>query len=134
MEYGTEEPVGALDLSDDLKSLVDISGVRSGVLTAFLEHSTAALIVASRREGVIHEILSAVLTAYPEENVRQASKRVSRDPRVMLAYTLSATLGTSIQIPIRNGELALGEWQAVYLIELNGPRDYRRITVTIVGD
>ena len=74
------------------------------------------------------------MSAYPEESVRQASRRVSRDPRVMVAYTLSATLGTSVHVPVRNGELALGEWQAVYLIELNGPRDYRRVTVTIVGD
>ena len=134
MEYGTDEPVGAIDLTDDLRALVDVSGIRNGVLTAFLQHSTAALAIASRREGVIHEILSAVMSAYPEERVRQASRRVSRDPRVMVAYTLSATLGTSVHVPVRNGELALGEWQAVYLIELNGPRDYRRVTVTIVGD
>lgn len=120
-----------VELTSQAKDFVSSSGVRNGLLSCFIRHTTAALVLANRREGV-GELLTEVLHDAFEEVVEDKAGRISREPEIVGAYLLSAVLGSSVIIPVQNGRCAMGDWQGLYLIEMSGPRE-REVAMTLVG-
>ena len=49
------------------------------------------------------------------------------------AHCLQLMLGTSQSIPVADGELLLGTWQRIFLVELDGPRDARQVVIQVLG-
>ena len=114
-----------VDITDRIAQIARGSGLRNGLCHVFVQHTTAALTLAARESGVDMDLLSAFhrLTPVLEYN-HQPSQHVP-------AHILSATIGASLIVPIRSGNLALGELQRVVLVELHGPKD-RHIEVSLV--
>ena len=101
------------------------SGLRQGLCHLFMQHTTAALTLAAQEPGVAMDMLDAFnrLTPVLEYN-HQPSQHVP-------AHILSATIGASLIVPIWSGTLALGEFQKVVLVELDGPKD-RQLEVSLM--
>lgn len=114
-----------VDITDRIALIVRGSGLRQGLCHMFVQHTTTALTLASQESGVATDMLDAFnrLTPVLEYN-HQPSQHVP-------AHILSATIGASLVVPIRSGTLALGEFQKVVLIELDGPAE-RRLEVSIL--
>ena len=122
-----------VDLTGRLGELTRKSGLKNGVLLASSKHTTTVLTVSSKREGVPNEVLNCLATMLTEEKLKRSSVRVQRDPSIMFSYIQNMVCGNSIHIPVVNGKLDLGDWQAAYLIELAGPRE-REVSVIIIGE
>ena len=95
-----------IDLTDRVAAIVARADVAEGLCSVYTPHATAAIVV--------------------NEN---------DDPNVCVdgnaaSHIQAAILGPGETIPVRDGKLCLGRWQAVMLVELDGPRE-RRVLVTV---
>ncbi len=110
--------VQLLDITAQAQAAVSQSGVTAGLCNLFVTHTTAALIVSENWDpDVTSDLLRHLERLVPLESDYRHSEGNSQ------AHILSVMLGTSINIPVREGKLALGRWQGVMVAEFDGPRE-----------
>ena len=102
-----------------------VTSTASGICNLLVLHTTAALTTADLDPGTDLDMLDAFEALIPKLKYRHP-----HDPQHVPDHILSALIGTSVALPFENGELILGTWQRVVLIELDGPRE-REIVITI---
>lgn len=101
----------------------------NGVLVVYTPHTTAALAINEREEGLLDDIV---------ELLKELTKPERRWKHNLVDDNAHAHLGNVIVggdkvIPVSDGRLALGTWQRLLLLELDGPR-VRRINLVYVGE
>jgi secondary thiamine-phosphate synthase enzyme len=115
-----------IDLTARVTDLVVASGVDEGLCSVYVPHATAAIVVNENDDpNVCVDVLDALDRLVPEGIWRH--DRVDGNAAAHIQATI---LGPGETIPVRAGRLLLGTWQAVMLVELDGPRE-RRVVVTI---
>jgi secondary thiamine-phosphate synthase enzyme len=118
-----------LDITDRVQTwLRDKRGNQSGVCQLVVLHTTAALTTADLDPGTDADMLDAFERMVPKLNYRHP-----HDPEHVPDHILSALIGTSLGLLVENGELILGTWQRVILVELDGPRDREIAVAFLVG-
>jgi len=133
IRFGTSSPVGFVDLTGRVRDALEESGVRDGLLTVFTRHTTAAVRINERCDRLQRDMLSLLEAAVPQGRYRHDEHTVD-GRRNARGHLMSLLLGSSETIPIAGGKLALGAWQSVFFVELDGPRRQREVVVRIVGD
>jgi secondary thiamine-phosphate synthase enzyme len=114
----TGERVQLVDITGDVARAVEQSGVDRGLCNLFVPHTTAAVIVSENWDpDVTSDMLRHLERLVPLKGDFRHAEGNSQ------AHILSVMLGTSINIPVREGKLALGRWQGVMLAEFDGPRE-----------
>jgi len=115
-----------LDITRQVADIVRRSRAAEGICSVYVTHATAAVVINENDDpNVCEDVLDALDKLIPEG--------VWRHDRVdgnAAAHIKSAILGPGETVPVRDGRLVLGTWQAIMLVELDGPRD-RRVVVTI---
>lgn len=136
----TDAPVQFLDITARVGDLVRAMGLRDGTVTVFSRHTTASVRV-QEDEPLLLEDLTEFLqrlaprNAYYRHNdfrIRTAHMHDDESPNGN-SHCLQLLLGTSETIPVADGELQLGTWQRVFLVELDGPRPRREVLVQAIG-
>ena len=117
-------------MNSALQQVIDESGIKRGFLLLRSPHSTAALIC-NERDPDVHEDLKSVLEGVIPAN--QAWRHSYEGNINARAHQAVAYLGTSEWAPVESGQLKLGTWQELFLVELFEPRQ-RRVDVVIVGE
>ncbi|HET6914414.1 MAG TPA: secondary thiamine-phosphate synthase enzyme YjbQ [Rhodanobacteraceae bacterium] len=123
---------GFFGLDDRLRAALGESGVREGVVHVFTQHTSCSLLICENADPVVREDLER----YFSRLVRDGDPLFRHDaegPDDMPAHVRSILTGVSLNLPVRNGELALGTWQGVYLWEHRTAPHARKISVTLVG-
>ena len=116
-----------VDLTDRLQALIRRAEMRDGLCTLFVAHTTAALTTGEIGEGTEQDLLEVVQQVIPSIRFRHA-----HDPSHAWSHMASSILGPSLTIPVSDGQLTLGTWQSVLLVELDGPRE-RTVYVTLLA-
>jgi secondary thiamine-phosphate synthase enzyme len=111
-----------VDITADVAALAASMG--DGVCTLFTQHTTCALTVLTNEEGIAEDFLSVLRGLVP-----QTSAYVHDSADHVRAHVLSALVGPSVSVPVRDGRLGLGQFQHIVLVEFEGPRQ-RTIEVT----
>lgn len=115
-----------LDITEHVAEIVRQSKMAEGICSVYVTHATAAIVINENDDpNVCVDVLDALDKLIPEGVWRH--DRVDNNAA---AHIKSAILGPGETIPVRAGKLVLGTWQAIMLVELDGPRD-RRVVVTI---
>jgi len=115
-----------LDITERVAEVVRQSKMAEGICSVYTTHATAAIVInESYDPNVCEDVLDALGKLIPEGVWRH--DRVDNNAA---AHIKSAILGPGETIPVREGKLLLGTWQAIMLVELDGPRD-RRVMVTV---
>ncbi len=113
-----------VDITEEVRRLVRESGVKDGVATVYVPHATAAVTINENADPQLPlDILDVLDKIVPEHG----SYRHDRIDSNAAAHIKAAIIGPSESIPVENGELALGAWQAIFLCEFDGPRSRRVI-------
>ena len=119
-----------IDITGKINSIIKKSKTKSGICSIFAAHATAAIIINENYDpNICLDLIDALNKLIPAGIWRHDRIDGNAD-----AHIKSAILGPSETIPIKNGQLELGQWQSIMLAELDGPRSNRRIIVTIIGD
>jgi len=115
-----------IDLTSQVTSIVAESGLAEGLCNVYVAHATAAIVVNENDDpNVCVDTLDAL-----DKLIPAGIWRHDRVDGNAASHIQAAILGPSETLPIREGRLVLGTWQAVMLVELDGPRD-RRVIVTL---
>jgi len=114
-----------VDITQRVAEAVDRSGVREGICHVFVPHTTAGVTINEGADpDVATDIESHLAEMVPKEAAfEHAEGNSDSHIKAMLS-------GPSCSAPVRDGKLALGQWQAVFLCEWDGPRT-RRIEVGV---
>lgn len=115
-----------VDLTDQVNALIAKRKVTEGVCCLFVTHTTAALTTGEVGEGTEEDLLEVVEQMIPKMHFRHA-----HDPSHAWSHMASSILGPSLTVPISGSRLALGTWQSILLIELDGPRQLE-VRVTLI--
>ena len=108
-----------LDITARVAEVVKVAGVRDGICVIYVPHATAAVVINENADpNVCADILDALTGLIPEGKWRH--DRIDNNAAAHIKATI---LGPSAAVPVRNGRLALGTWQSVMLVELDGPRE-----------
>ena len=119
-----------IEITDEVRSIVHSSGVRRGLCHVMALHATAAIIVNENDDPNIGvDLLKAIDRAIPD-HAGYLHDRIDNNAQ---AHIKAAILGPSELIPVADGDLLLGTWQGLMLIELDGPRSTRRVAVSLIS-
>ena len=126
----TKHEKECIDLTDQVAEIVRKSEVKRGLCQVFSLHATAAIIVNENADPNIGvDLLTALERAVP----RRAGWLHDRIDDNAQSHILASILGPSETVPVEKGELVLGTWQAIMLVELDGPRARRRVAVQVLA-
>ncbi len=124
----TQAAKQSLDITDEVRGVVERSGLREGLCHVMVLHSTAAVVVNETNDPNIGvDILSALDRSVPD-HAGYLHDRIDDNAHSHIKATL---LGPSEILAVSGGELVLGTWQRVILLEFDGPRK-RRVSVTLL--
>ena len=110
---------------------IGASRFADGVATIFIRHTSASLIIQENTDrDVQRDLIDWLGTLAPEERTWRHSLEGADD---MPAHAKAAITSTSLSIPVIGGRLALGQWQAIYVVEHRASRHQREVIVSFVG-
>jgi len=117
------------DVIDAVKQLE----IRTGVCQVFIQHTSASLTINEDADSTVRRDFETFFNKAVPENDPNYEHDVE-GPDDMPGHLKASLLGTSVTVPIRNGELALGQWQGIYLCEHRNRGGERHIVVTVIGE
>lgn len=126
LKVRTNKKAEVIDITSQVAEAVKAANVSEGLCCIFVPHATAAVVVNENDDMQIGQDLLDALDKMVPEGVWRHDKIDSNGA----AHLKSAILGPSETIPVQNGRLALGTWQSVMFVELDGPRD-RKVMVSV---
>ncbi len=118
--------------SDILAKLPQVGTVRVGLLHLFLQHTSASLSINENADADVPLDLETSFSALAPEDFPH--RHTCEGPDDMPAHVKASLLGAALSIPIRDGRLALGTWQGIYLCEHRNHGGRRRLIATIWGE
>lgn len=135
-----ETQVGANlhDLTPQLRAFLAESGIRNGVLVVSSRHTTTAITINENEARLLEDARRFFEKLAPAADKYYHNDIHLRDcpqdePKNAHSHLLAMLMGSSEAIPIIDGELALGQWQSVMLVELDGPRR-RMVSLQAMGE
>jgi secondary thiamine-phosphate synthase enzyme len=121
-----------VDITARLAEVVSRSGVGSGVATAFVIGSTAAITTIEFEPGLVHDIGVALDRLAPKDGKYEHQERYGDDNGH--SHIRASMLGPSLAIPFVDKKLTLGTWQQVVFIDFDTRPRQREIVVQIIGE
>lgn len=120
-------------ITPKIESIVAESGVKTGLCTIFIRHTSASLVIQENADpDVLEDLANFFAKLVPEDPMRYIHNAEGADD--MPAHIRSALTHTSEQIPIADGRLVLGIWQGVYVWEHRQRSHQREIVVHVSGN
>ena len=127
LKLHTDSRIAFVDITKEINDAVSKSKTREGLCNLFVPHTTAAIIVSENWDpDVVTDMTMQLERMVPRAAGYRHGEGNSQ------SHILSVMLSTSINVPVRDGKLALGRWQGVMFAEFDGPRD-RSLMVTVIG-
>ena len=116
-----------------LRELPELRDFKVGMMNIFLMHTSASLTINENADPAVREDFESYFNhAVPEDEPYYLHEDEGADD--LLAHLKSSILGSSLNIPIANGQPRLGAWQGIYLCEHRNHGGSRRVVVTVQGE
>ena len=118
---------------DVLEQVPEIEKIKTGILHLFIKHTSASLTINEDADPTVRTDFESHFNMLVPENqpYYQHTFEGSDD---MPAHLKASILGSSVSIPITDGQLNLGTWQGIYLCEHRNRSSVRKLVVTIHGE
>jgi len=128
-----------IDLTDRVKEIVDESGIQHGQVVVFTQHTTAAIRINENEPELLRDFVAFLDRVAPEQLPYRHNDFTIRTVNMTddecanaHAHCRQLLMSASETIPISHGEMCLGTWQRIFLVELDHPRE-RSIIVQVLG-
>ena len=128
LQINTAKHTQMTDITGMVRKAVEESGVRDGICTVFVPHTTAAVTINENADpDVPRDLMAELGKLVPWEDGYRHGEGNSA------AHLKASMIGFSQQILVENGELLLGTWQGIWFCEYDGPRS-RSVWVKVTGE
>jgi len=123
---------GTTDITSGVARAVAASGIKKGICTVFLQHTSASLVLCENADPDVRRDLETLLSRLAPDG-DPAYVHDTEGPDDMAAHARSILTSNSITIPVADGTLMLGTWQGLYLYEHRTAPHARSVVVTVMG-
>lgn len=129
----TTGPIQIIDITAEVRGAVASSRLEKGQVTLVSRHTTAFININEQEPGLLEDMVTFLKRLVPKDgdykhNITSVDGRDNAHSHLMGLF-----MNSSETIPFESGKLLLGEWQSIFLVELDGPRPERSILMQISG-
>ena len=128
-EITTRRKTELVEMTSDVRKAVTAAGDAAAALV-YVPHTTAGVVVQERADPAVGRDVASALERIVEADWKW--EHVEAGEVNAPSHVRSALTATSVVIPLRDGELALGTWQGIFFCEFDGPRR-RTVSVTALS-
>ena len=140
LDLVSTDPIQLLDLTDQVAAFSREFGSWHGTLNVFSRHTTAAVRIQEDEPLLLEDLRSFLTRLAPPDapyghndfDVRTEHMHPDERPNGH-SHCLHLLLGASASVPVVDGVLQLGNWQRIFLVELDGPRADRQVQLHLTG-
>jgi secondary thiamine-phosphate synthase enzyme len=122
---------GFVDLTSEVEKFLNEANAAEGAVTLFIRHTSASLTIQENADPSVLVDLQTALARLAPENASWTHN--AEGPDDMPGHVKTMLTSVSLQIPVVNGEMVLGTWQAIYLIEHRTRPHGREVVVQFAG-
>ena len=124
---------GLYDISHQVNAWLSSTGIQTGLLTLFIQHTSCSLLVQENADpAVLHDMERFLSKLVPDGD--PMFRHASEGPDDMSAHVRTALTQTSLNVPVSHGRMNLGVWQGVYLYEHRTHHLRRQICLHLMGE
>ena len=121
------------EITGEVAGWVKHQGIRRGLLTIFIPHTSASLLIQENYSpDVLRDLAAFLARLAPEEPALY--RHNDEGPDDMPAHLKSALTQVQLTIPVTDGEIQLGAWQGIFLLEHRAAPHRRDLVLTLIGD
>ncbi len=124
---------GLYEITDDVQSKIDKSGVRNGTVTVFVQHTSCSIVIMENADPTAQRDLEKFFDRLVPENADYFTHDAEGGDD-MPSHIRMVLTRTSETVPIMDGKMQLGTWQGVFLFEHRRAPHRRNVLVTIMGE
>ena len=124
---------GLYEITEKVRSWVAAQGVADGLLTIYLHHTSASLLIQENADPDALRDLNDFFRRVVPEDLRHY-RHTQEGPDDMPAHIRAALTATQLAIPVAGGRPDLGRWQGIFLFEHRARPHERRITLHLIGE
>lgn len=132
LSFETSGHTDVRDVTEELRAMVRDSGFDEGHVVAFVPGSTAGVTTVEFEPGLVRDLKEFFERLLPESGAYHHHQTWGDDNGA--SHVRAAIVGPSLQVPFSNGELLLGTWQQVVLIDFDTRPRRRRLIVQVSGE
>jgi secondary thiamine-phosphate synthase enzyme len=124
---------GLTEITGEVDRWIAGTGIRQGLLTAFIRHTSASLTIQENADPDVQRDLQSFFKRIAPEDDRLYVHTVE-GPDDMPAHIRSALTDVSLSIPVNGGRAALGTWQGIYVFEHRSRPHARQVVLHLLGE
>ena len=124
---------GLYEFTAEVQDWLSKQGIRTGLLTLFVRHTSASLTIQENADPDVVLDLNDFFTRMAPEDSR-LYRHTTEGPDDMSAHIRSVLTQTQLSIPVVGGRLALGTWQGIYLFEHRSVPHHRSVVLHAIGE
>lgn len=123
---------GTTEITAEVARLVRAARIATGIAQVFVQHTSCSVMITENADPSVRRDLEILAMRWTPD-ADPAYRHDTEGDDDMAAHARSVLAGSSVSVPVGNGELLLGTWQGIYLWEHRTSAQARRIVVTVVG-
>jgi secondary thiamine-phosphate synthase enzyme len=123
---------GLYEFTQGVADLVRGAGIENGLLTCFIRHTSASLLIQENADPDVCKDLQTFFAHLASNGMNY--RHTAEGPDDMPSHIRSALTQTSLGIPLHKGRLALGTWQGIYVFEHRDAPHKREVTLHLIGE
>ena len=128
IQISTNSHNGLYDITNQVKSIVGKSNITNGLVSVYVQGATAAIMIQENWDQSVQTDVINLLNKLIPYGVWEHDHQDNNGD----AHLKAGIVGPGETIPLINGELGLSTWQNIFLCEFDGPREQRKVVVTVV--
>ena len=124
---------GLYEITDDVQSKIDKSGMRNGTVIVFIQHTSCSIVIMENADPTAQRDLEKFLDRLVPENADYFTHDAEGGDD-MPSHIRMVLTRTSETTPVMDGKMQLGTWQGIFLFEHRRAPHRRKVLVTIMGE
>lgn len=122
-----------VDVTEAVRAWVAAQGIAEGLLTVSTPHTTARVVINERDPALQRDMLRHLARLAPADAVYEHNANTVDGRDNAHAHLLALLMPASESVQVSGGALQLGTWQALFFVELDGPRERREVQLQLLG-
>lgn len=133
LEVRTQSALEFVDVTEAVRAWVAAQGIPEGLLTVGTPHTTARIVINERDPALQRDMLAHLQRLAPADAAYEHNQHTVDGRDNAHAHLLALFMPASENVQVSGGALQLGTWQALFFVELDGPRERREVHLQLLG-
>ena len=129
----TTGPIQIIDITAEVRGAVASCRLEKGQVTLVSLHTTAFININEQEPGLLEDMVAFLKRLVPKDGDYKHNNTSVDGRDNAHSHLMGLFMNSSETVPFESGKLLLGEWQSIFLVELDGPRPERSILMQISG-